>query len=443
MGTTLFFIALIFEIAFTVYCIVTKQNHQKSRNWVRISAFAAFAILVFSSVIVWSFRWILLAALLFILAGIGGFSLIRNKASHRAYKTSRMVVKAVTMTLLLTLALVPAIVFPQYKLPKVTGQYEVATATYTYIDKSRIEEFDDTGKNRVVNVQFWYPENADGTYPLLVFSHGAVGIKASNASTFRELASHGYVVCSIDHPYHSFYTVSEDESFILINSEYKREFDNATKEGIYTREQRYGLIQKWMKLRTDDMNFVIDTIIEKSQNDKAPVYEHINKDRLGVFGHSMGGAASVWLGRERKDVSAVVNIDAPFFSELVYNRESGDFAASGKAYTTPILNIYSDDVWRQIGSNSTYAANYAADKNFKESYTVHFQGAKHLSLTDLPLFSPLLANMLQGGKATIDQYYCIETENELILRFFDYTLKGRGRFTSEGTYGSGNQEPLD
>ncbi|MFD3259544.1 hypothetical protein ACE3MQ_13125 [Paenibacillus lentus] len=74
-----------------------------------------------------------------------------------------------------------------------------------------------------MNVQFWYPDNAEGIYPLVVFSHGAFGIKASNASTYRELASHGYVVCSIDHPYHSFYTVADDGAVTLINSEYKTE----------------------------------------------------------------------------------------------------------------------------------------------------------------------------------------------------------------------------
>ncbi len=54
-----------------------------------------------------------------------------------------------------------------------------------------------------------------------------------------------------------------------------------------------------------------------------------------------------------------------------------------------------------------------------------------------PLFSPILAklaNILQGGKADIDQYYCIETENELILKFFDYELKGIGHFTPNETY---------
>ncbi|MGG3449922.1 alpha/beta hydrolase family protein [Domibacillus aminovorans] len=434
MGTLLLFIALIFEIAFAIYCMVTKENHKKIKNWIRIAVFIAFVMLTLSPVIVWSFRWVMFAILLFILAVKGTVSLIRNKANTQTYKTSNIVWKSIIMILALVFALAPALVFPQHTLPKGTGEYEVATATYTYTDKNRIEEFTDKGHNRFVNVEFWYPKNADGTYPLLVFSHGASGTKASNTSTYTELASHGYIVVSIDHPYHSFYTVSDDGTKTLINTDYNREISNANKEGIYTKEELYGLIQKWMKLRTDDMNFVIDTILKKAKSDNNPIYQHINTEKIGVFGHSMGGAASVWLGRERDDIRAVVNIDAPFFSELVYKKEIDDFVASSEAYTTPLLNIYSDDVWGQLESNSTYVANKSNNEHFKEAYTVHFQGAKHLSLTDLPLFSPILANILQGGKADIDKYYCIETENELILKFFDYELKGIGHFTSKETY---------
>lgn len=433
MGTLLFIIALIMEIAFALYSMVTKQNHQKVRNWARIAVFIAFTILILFSVIIWSFRWILLAILLFILAVIGTVSLIRNK-NTKEYKTSRIVRKTIFMLVGVSIALAPALVFPQYKLQKVTGQYEVATAAYTYVDKNRIEEFTDTGKNRFVNVEFWYPQHPDGTYPLLVFSHGAYGIKSSNASTYTELASHGYIVVSIDHPYHSFYTASDDGTNAMINAQYYEEVSNVNKDGIYTIEEAYGLIQKWMKLRTDDMNFVIDTILEKSKSDINPIYQHINTNKIGVFGHSMGGAASIWLGRERDDVHAVVNIDAPMFSEIHYDKDTNDLVANGSNYTTPILNIYSDDVWVQLDNSSTYAANKAADKNFSEIYNVHFQGAKHLSLTDLPLFSPVLANMLQGGKADIDKYYCIETENQLILNFFDYVLKGIGSFSPKATY---------
>jgi len=432
MATLILLLALIFEIAFAIYSIVTKENHKKLKNWIRIGIFAAFVILTLSSVIVWSFRWVMLAALLFILALKSTVSLIRKKTPH--YKTASVVWKSIFILLGLVFTAAPALVFPQYESPKVTGDYAVATATYTYVDKNRVEEFTDTGANRFVNVEFWFPENADGSYPLLVFSHGASGIKTSNASTYNELASHGYVVASIDHPYHSFYTSSEDGTTALINSDYNLEVSNANKEGVYNKEETYGLIQKWMKLRTDDMNFVIDTILAKTKTDNDFVYQHIDTDKMGVFGHSMGGAASVWLGRERDDIRAVVNIDAPFFSDLVYKKEIDDYVAKSEAFSTPLLNIYSDDVWNQLDSNSTYVANKLDNEQFKDAFTVHFKGAKHLSLTDLPLFSPILANILQGGKADIDKYYSIETENKLILQFFDYELKGIGQFTPKKTY---------
>jgi len=432
MGILLLIIILIFEIASAVYCIVTKQNHRKIKNYIRIATFIAFVILIISSVIVWSLSWVMLGLLFLLLAIKATVSLIRNK-ENKKYKTSKIVWKSIVMIVVIVFALAPAIVFPQYKSPKVTGEYKVATATYTYTDKNRMEEFTDKEQHRFVNVGFWYPKNGNGTYPLLVFSHGAYGIKDSNSSTYTELASHGYVVVSIDHPYHSFYTRSEDGIVTMINSDFRKEFENKNK-GVYSNEEQYNLIQKWMKLRTDDMNFVIDTILTKVKSDNDPIFQYINTEKIGVFGHSMGGAASVWLGRTRDDVSAVVNIDAPFFSELVYNKADDNFVASSKDYTTPLLNIYSDDVWRQLDSTPVYVANKLNNKQFEGAYTSHFKGAKHLSLTDLQLFSPILANTLQGGKANIDSYYCIEMENELILEFFDYELKGIGHFNPKKTY---------
>ncbi|MEI2398292.1 alpha/beta hydrolase [Paenibacillus phytohabitans] len=406
----------------------------KLKSWIRITLFIVFVILTLSPVIDWSFSWVLLAALLFIFALKGSIDLIRRKANPSTPKRSFRVLKIIITAVALLIALIPPILFPQYRAPEVTGEYEVRTAVYTYKDPNRIEEFTDTGENRFVNVEFWYPGNAEGNYPLAVFSHGAYGVRESNTSTFTELASHGYVVVSIDHPYHSFYTQSVDGKITMVNADYLREHNDSNKDGIYTMEELYGLTQKWMKLRTGDMNLVIDTILEKAVSDQAPVYQLINTEQIGVFGHSMGGAASMALGRERSDVDAVVNLDAPFFNELVYDPEINELAAKNEPYRVPLLNIYTDDVWRQLGKNSAYAANEVDNPNFKDAYTVHFQGAKHLSLTDLPLFSPILANKLQRGQADIDKYYCIETMNALILQFFDYTLKDTGRFEPQAVY---------
>lgn len=220
METLLFMIALIFEIAFAAYCIVTKKNHHKVKNRVKIAGAIGFVILVLSPAIQWSLRWILLAILVVLLAGIGTVSLIRHKADIRPYKTSRIIRNSLGMIVVLTLAFAPALVFPQHKSPQVTGEYEIETSSYTFVDKNRFDEFANSGTNRFVNVQFWYPQATEGSFPLVVFSHGATEIKTSNTSTFKELASHGYVVCSIDHPYHSFYTASDNGAVTIINSDY-------------------------------------------------------------------------------------------------------------------------------------------------------------------------------------------------------------------------------
>ncbi|WP_339276871.1 dienelactone hydrolase family protein [Paenibacillus sp. FSL W8-0426] len=396
--------------------------------------FIGFIMLSLGNVVVWEYTWGLFAGLLFLLAFKEMVALLRKQTPTPRYKTFSTVWKLLLLALTIVITLVPVLLFPQHRLPQVTGPYAVATATYSYVDKNRIEEFTDQGEHRAVNVEFWYPEQADGTYPLLVFSHGAFGIKTSNTSTFTELASHGYVVVSIDHPYHSFYTVSEDGKVVTINPEYMQEFNNANK-GVYSLGEYFELNQKWMKLRTDDMDFVIDTILEQAVQKKDSLYERIDTQKIGVFGHSMGGAASVALSRERDDIDAVVNIDGPFYSELVYDKVTNELTAKSEAFTIPLLNVYSDDVWIQLDSSPPYIANRISNPYFNDAYNVHFKGAKHLSLTDLPLFSPILANLLhEGRKANIDKYYAIETQNELILRFFDYALKNQGQFAPKATY---------
>lgn len=420
-------VMLVLELAIAVYSIVTKQSRSKLKSWTRIAMLVLFLILTLGKWVVWGYTWALFTGLLVILVAKEMVALLRKPNHAPRYKAFTTIWKFILLALIVVMTLVPAILFPQHRLPRVTGPYPVATATYTYTDKNRIEAFTDRGDNRSVNVEFWYPEQAEGTYPLLVFSHGAFGIKSSNSSTFTELASHGYVVVSIDHPYHSFYTVSEEGKLVTIDPGFLKEFNNSNKDGVYSLGEVFELTQKWMTLRTDDMGFVIDTILEQAKQKKDAVYERIDTQKIGMFGHSMGGAASVALSRQRDDIDAVVNIDAPFFSELVYDQATNELTAKSEAYSIPLLNIYSDDVWVQLDSSPVYVANRLSNEAFKGATTVHFEGAKHLSLTDLPLFSPILANLLQGGrKATIDTYYAIETQNERILRFFDDALKNQG-----------------
>ena len=431
MGQIVLLIALIIQLAFAIYCITTKSNQRKTRSLIQVGSFGIFLLFTVISVIHWGFQWVLFAALLLIWAIFGGVFLIVNKEDKRKYTKQRVIFKTIGMVLLIIIAMIPAIVFPQYDMPKLTGEYQVDTAIYTYTDDSRIETFTDTGENRRLTVQYWYPVDAKGTYPLLVFSHGAFGYKMSNESTYRELASNGYVVCSIDHTYHAMGTSDVEGNFTMIDKNFYKEvvelnsdIDEATK---------YKLQEKWMEVRTADMNFVIDTIIEGPKENDI-IYKIIDTDKLGVFGHSLGGSTATAIGRERKDIDAVVNLDAPLLGEHIGFKE-GEYVINQEPYTSPLLNIYTDDVWNQLGEVPVYNSNQLFLNNqLKNVYNINFDGAKHLSVTDLPLFSPTLAYMLQGGPAEIDKYYCIETMNRIILEFFDCYLKGEGSFDYKGTY---------
>lgn len=55
---------------------------------------------------------------------------------------------------------------------------------------------------------------------MVFFSHGAFGYYQSNTSTYMELASHGYVVASLEHPYHALFTKDTDGKLILSDMEF-------------------------------------------------------------------------------------------------------------------------------------------------------------------------------------------------------------------------------
>ena len=439
MGTIILIIAFVIEAAFATYCIITKSNQKKVRSFVRIGALAAFVIFTLVSVIEWGFRWYGLAALLLVWSALGAWTLIGKKEDKKAYKTGRVMFKAIAMLLLVVIAVTPALIFPQYKPPKMTGQYEVATVNYTYTDESRIETFTDTGENRKVNVEFWYPKDTAGTYPLVVFSHGAFGVKASNTSTFMELASNGYVVCSIDHPYHSLFTVGADGHLVTVDQSFLQEVMGAN-NGKYDEAAIFKLQQKWMNLRTADINFVLDTILAQAKDAGSdPVYQRIDTEKIGLIGHSLGGAASAQVARERNDIAAVINLDADLLGEYL-DYVDGRYVQNEKVYPVPILTIYSDDMVRLLAAVQD-AKDVVAVKHVTatapKAYEVHLAGTNHMSLTDLPLVSPFLVSMInssvpKGGGIEVDKYATLEKMNGIVLAFFNAYLKGEGSFTVPG-----------
>ncbi|WMC92356.1 alpha/beta hydrolase family protein [Kineothrix sp. MB12-C1] len=424
MGIIILASLLTLETFFLVWSIMTKNNHREEKGIISIALLVIFGLLLVTGDFEWSFRYMVILPVLVIQALASTVMLIRKKGKE--YRIRNNILRFVRNCFIFTFALSPAILFPQYEQPEPTGGYEVATAKYTWTDNSRADEFSESGGNRALTVEFWYPENADKTYPLVVFSHGAFGFSGSNYSTFLELASNGYIVASIGHTYHAFYTMDTtgkittvDTGFINKVSEINAVHDTQHEEEIY------NTTSGWLKLRTDDENFVIDTILRQCKNNNTDtLFSIINTERIGLMGHSLGGASSAQIGREHDDIDAVIILDGTMLGEEVAF-ENNAVVLNDTPYPIPLLNIYAEDHYTNSKELVGDAYNnFYTTKNAVCAYETVFKNAGHLNFTDLPLFSPTLAGML--GVGTIDERYCIETMNKVVLEFLNSYLKDAG-----------------
>lgn len=429
----IFITAVVIEITFAAYSIITKSNQQSVRNFIRIIAFIGFVLLSTLSVIHWSFRYYTLASLLLILAIFGVIGLLKRKQDERVYQTGRIIKRTIGLIALFFIATLPSIIFPQYDAIKPTGKYLVETQTYTYTDTKRIETYMNLRENRKLNVGLWYPKNTKETYPLIVFSHGALGIKTSNETLYNELASHGYIIASIDHTFQSLYTTDENGFTRFVDKSYMKELTNEDAKS--NKQQSYELYQKWMKIRTDDINFVIDYLLEQANNNASEqVYNLVDTSRIGVMGHSLGGSAALGIGRIRKDVSAVIALESPFMLDIEGVMKN-EFVFTRDKYPVPVLNVYSDSSWDHLGDWPQYAKNYALlTNNDPTAFNVHIRGVGHLTLTDLALTSPFFTRILNGHKSPTDTEYSLKVINKVSLEFFDCYLKGEEQFISDGSY---------
>ncbi len=424
LGIITLLIALSAQIGFLIFRLVTKNRQLKVKNIMRLAAFAIFSLLLAIGVYWWSFRWIGLFILLAILSIFSAIYFIKKPKTQKEHKTLPAVLSCVSGCILLTICILPGILFPQFNPVASTGHYTINTTSVTFVDTSRIDPFSKTGENRKLTVQFWYPTVKEGsnTFPLTIFSHGAFGYRGSNRSTFENLASNGYVVCSIDHSYHSFFAKHTDGSTTLVNTEFLNDAVNIT-NGKYDEKTSYDKSHEWLNLRTGDINFVLNKILD-NKNVEIPesVYTIINQDKIGLFGHSLGGAAAAQLGRDRSDVDAVAVIDGTMIGEEVAFK-NGHEILNTEAYPIPLLDLYNDSHYKDAKQMGTEYNNLSASANAKEAYDIVIRDSGHLNFTDLPLFSPTLAHML--GTGTVDSRYCIETMNKIVLDFFDHTLKDK------------------
>ncbi|MDO5521604.1 MAG: dienelactone hydrolase family protein [bacterium] len=442
MGWIVLAIIVAIECGMMGYSILQKKNIKIERAVIRISVFGVAVLAVITGIIMWNFSVIGMYFVLFLLAIYSAVILIkhaRRRLKVKDYKAGRTIHHTFQMIVLLGFSVLPMLLFPGYKPLETTGQYKSKMVNYTWTDKSRQETLSEIPEARNVTVAFYYPAQykdgteleANETFPLIVFSHGSFGIIDSNSSLFEELASNGYVVCSISHTYQAFYTEETNGNIKLANMDFIQEAFNAT-NGLYDMAQEKKLEAKWMELRTGDMNFVLDTIDQKvKEHSDDAAFKRININHIGLIGHSLGGATAVQTARERANIDAVVVLDGTHVGEKMAIK-NGEWVYNETPLDVPVLDMRAEDHSKSIEQSSQEHVNDHTLRIAEASKAVTILGTKHMNFTDLPMFSPFLANKL--GVGTCNATECTKQIDSIVLQWFNYYIKGNSALEIHDVY---------
>ena len=269
MTAMLVIILCILEIGFMVFELA-KQSEKKEWTTKRLIVngceLVTFFAMAFLPGIDTSFRFKGLIVMLVIRIAVAGIFWFVNRNNSKMKKKAPVVLGALLSMSLIASSTIPAFLFTDYSGRETTGPYKVLQSNAIMIDRSRIEEFENDGSYREVPVYFYYPEGTDEKMPLVIFSHGAFGYYQSNASLFMELASNGYVVASIEHPYHSIFTHDSTGKTIIADSKFLNDAMTVG-SGEDSEADVFAVTTEWMKLREADMNFAIDSLKAASTDD--------------------------------------------------------------------------------------------------------------------------------------------------------------------------------
>lgn len=106
---------------------------------------------------------------------------------------------------------------------------------------------------------------ADQKYPLIIMSHGFGGWNTQFSNLGEHLASHGYVVASIDH-------------------------DDQPVEGVSSFLLSFGNV---LISRMLDQRQILDEILDRSRSSDAGPFAQIDTEQIGLIGYSMGGYGAI------------------------------------------------------------------------------------------------------------------------------------------------------
>jgi len=261
-------------------------------------------------------------------------------------------------------------------------------------------------------------------YPVLIFSHGWGEHYSQNSVLMEELASHGYIVFSISHHYECKFSSYPDGRFIYIDMNSQR---LQKIMGEMANPEVLALLQKFSSVSNDedrlqvfaDMEKVLSTGLLESlkywaedisffmdqlnglYNENKIFKNKLNLNRLGIFGMSLGGLASMEASLSDDRIKACVSMDGGL---------NGLILKSKINIPTMFLNSK-----RYLGYGNVFI-----NRSEMDCYSLTVKNSDHYNFSDYSIYPVPMVKSLLG---TIDGAQTIKIMNIMVLNFFDKYLK--------------------
>jgi predicted dienelactone hydrolase len=374
-----------------------------------------------------------------------------SRQTSRYAATKKPVAVAALLLSMATFGLL--LIVPMFTLPKPTGTYPVGTRIVYLKDSSRSEDKAvKPGTARELMVQLWYPadssnnhlaayERLSETIPItsyrsvlwtnskedapvathgspfhvLLFNHAWAGRRTQDTFLTEDLASHGYVVASIDHTYNA-------SRVALPGGRTIDDIDggDAIDPNLHSANEVIATWNKELTKWVADEIFVLNALQSDNLDQKSPWYGRLDTQRAGALGHSFGGAAAVQLCSADSRIQSALNMDGWTFGNI-----------RQRAAHQPTMFLYgitnterpqNPGVGRAEAELDTTDRN-EVDASLKQfgGYKVSISNTSHMDFTDHPLVSPWRSWMRPDHISPTR----IETiVRAYVLAFFDQTVRG-------------------
>jgi dienelactone hydrolase len=253
------------------------------------------------------------------------------------------------------------------------------------------------------------------SYPVAIIRAGASAQVVNYSTLAEDLASHGYVVVGFDAPYRTNVVVFPDGRVMIRRPENNPELAMGAADSAH-------LINKLLSAWTGDIAFVLDRLQRLNASDSSGKFKgRLDMARVGVFGHSFGGAAAAQFCHDDSRCKAGIDVDGAPLGSVVKG-----------GLHQPFMFILSDQIHAKDPETRQILADIQSiydrlppDKRLR----ITIDGANHFTFSDdgALLKSGLVRGALRVfGKLGIDGRRQLAITAYSVSSFFDAYLKGPG-----------------